>query len=470
MRRFAFNLTLLLTLLSAVCPLPVRILATSDMHGYLEAQPRGGQWVGGAAEMLAYWEREEGYTPERFLLLSGGDLATGPALSTLFQGEPVLRVMNLMGYDASALGNHEFDFGRAHLDTLKRQATFPLLAGNVLEGGTPAPVAAYTLTEEPGMKVAIIGLALGDLHRIAITEGVQATPYVAALRTLVPEVRAKGAQTVIVLAHVPFDELVALAGQVKELQIPLMLGGHDHKLASRKVEGTWVVNSGQWWESYARVDLDVTPRGTRVQSVKTVWLQQEQPARHPAVQAEIARWQARLSAETREVLGHSVSGLSRTPALYNLIADALLASDPGAQISLNNIGSLRCDLAPGPFTRGGLIELLPFNNRLLRLAVTGEQLLAYLPADGNISLAGLRREGGRYLLAAGTPLEPTAVYRVVLNSYMYATSDRLKAADPAPVTVAGDWRDALIAWFKAHPTEAAHPLERLADPKARVGL
>jgi 5'-nucleotidase / UDP-sugar diphosphatase len=87
---------------------------------------------GGAASMLTHWREDEGYSPDGpFLVLSGGDTWTGPALSTWFDGESMIEVMNLMGYDAAAVGNHEFDFGLDGLRERGAQAEFPFLAANM---------------------------------------------------------------------------------------------------------------------------------------------------------------------------------------------------------------------------------------------------------------------------------------------------------------------------------------------------
>jgi 2',3'-cyclic-nucleotide 2'-phosphodiesterase (5'-nucleotidase family) len=114
---------------NAAQPKRLTILYTNDEHGWLAAQKNlDGSSVGGAAEMLGRWREQEGYTPDGpFLVLSGGDMWTGPAISSWFNGDSAAEVMDLMGYQAAAAGNHEFDFG---LDVLRRPAKnagFPFL-------------------------------------------------------------------------------------------------------------------------------------------------------------------------------------------------------------------------------------------------------------------------------------------------------------------------------------------------------
>ena len=104
------------------------VLYSNDEHGWMEGVEPGR----GAANLLGLWREKEGYSEDGpFLLLSGGDHWTGPAISTWFEGEGMVEVMNTMGYDATAIGNHEFDFGLDNLELRIQQANFPYLAANI---------------------------------------------------------------------------------------------------------------------------------------------------------------------------------------------------------------------------------------------------------------------------------------------------------------------------------------------------
>jgi 5'-nucleotidase / UDP-sugar diphosphatase len=446
---------------------PVRVIATGDMHGYLESQKAGEQQLGGAAEMLAYWEKREKYRPERFLLLSCGDIATGPAISTLFRGDSVIAVMSRMGYDATVIGNHEFDFGLDTLQEWEKTAHFPFLAANLrYADGRPFDLSQpYYLNDEQGVRIGIIGLGYSESSKVS------GQPALGVLRRVVPELRAQGAQMVIVLSHLPFDELVALAGKIGDLQVPLLLGGHDHNLAQKKVNGTWVVNSGEKWESYSRINLDYDPATgkSRVLTAKQVWLQQDKLPGEKTVKEEIAGWEKQMGEEINLPLGYSRKGLPRFDPVYNFVCDTMLAFDSQAQIALTNAGALRCDLPPGYINRKVIIELMPFDDQLFRINLTGEQLLAYLPeTEAAIGGAGLRHEkSGWHLAGSDEPIAAETVYRVIVNDYMYNASEALQKADPKPVVVAEDWREPIYTWLKAHPSSREKPLETLVDTKSR---
>lgn len=456
---------------------PLHILVTGDMHGWLQPLSVQGETLGGAAEMLAYWKDVEAYRRPDFLVLSAGDVATGPAISTVYQGVPAVEVMNAMGYDASALGNHEFDFGQDQLKALQSLAHFPFLAANVLKGQDgESLVPAFSIIEKQGIKVGIIGLCTRDLKSIAVTQGLRTQDYAGPVRKAAAEARAQGAQVLLVLAHVPLDELEALAGELADLGIPLMMGGHSHELAQAREpkSGTWIVNSGEWWKAYSRIDLELDTASGRavLQSSRQVWMQQKHAAADPELKALVSRWQAKLDADPAygRALGYLSAPLPRFWPLANFVCDAWLAMDPQSDVALINDGALRQNLEAGELNRAALTSLLPFNDSMLRMTLSGRQLKKYLPhGQAQMGMAGISRKGkGFILVKTGAPIDPKAAYKVLLNNYMVDTNAALRKADPNPVLVAQDWRDPLEAWLRGHPSSPAQPLEKILDLKPRL--
>ncbi len=186
---------LLLALVIGGWAQPVHLLVTGDMHGWLQGQMVDGQVLGGAAEMLGYWQQVEHYQPHSdFLVLSCGDNVTGPALATIFKGDPVIEVMNRMGYNVSVLGNHEFDYGIGQICTWEKAAKFPFIAANVVKAdGTPSEMAQpYVIRPEDGVKVGIIGLITTISPKSPTPAASLPYPYEEALRKYVPEMRTRG--------------------------------------------------------------------------------------------------------------------------------------------------------------------------------------------------------------------------------------------------------------------------------------
>jgi 2',3'-cyclic-nucleotide 2'-phosphodiesterase (5'-nucleotidase family) len=220
----------------------------------------------------------------------------GARISYLLNGVPTIDVMNLMGYDVCALGNHEFELGVKVLKDWQRQAKFPFISANLtLEGKPWDGVPPYVILQQDGLKVGIIGLTTLDVKEAPGQPG--AVSMADILRKYVPEVRAKGAQFVIVAAPESVMTLEKVAEEVKDLRIPLWLVGHWHEMGNLEVPFGYIVASGDWFDSYARIDMDVDPKtgAAELLSCKQVTIRNTTPI--PADRAaanRIAFWKDRL--------------------------------------------------------------------------------------------------------------------------------------------------------------------------------
>ncbi|MCH7480817.1 MAG: hypothetical protein IIC79_05430, partial [Chloroflexi bacterium] len=138
----------------------ITILYTNDEHGWMEGMEPGQ----GAAHLFGLWQRQEGYTEDGpFLILSGGDNFTGPAISTWVEGESMVEILNAMNYDAAAVGNHEFDFGLEELKRRAIEADYPYLSANTRwQESYTAPremrILPFTIKQVNDLRVGIIGL------------------------------------------------------------------------------------------------------------------------------------------------------------------------------------------------------------------------------------------------------------------------------------------------------------------------
>lgn len=459
---------------AALYAVPIHVITTGDTHGWITPQTTEDGILGGTAQMLSYWRKNEAYRPERYLVISAGDNATGPAMSTAFKGDPAISIMNLMGYDVSSVGNHEFDFTVDKLIDWKKSARFPFVAANIQnkDGSQVSFALPFVFNEEQGVKIAIIGLTTAELQKSTNNaKPYVLIPYTDALRETVKKVKNLGAQVLIVAAHVPQEELIKLADEVQQLGIPLMIGGHSHELAQRKVGTTWVVNNGQWWESYSRIDMDYNPKTgrTMVLSSKQVYLSQQKPKVDSRVIKEISNWQKKMDSEYGTAIGYTSAGLTRIPSLYNFVADTYLAFDSTADFAILNYGSLRQDWTSGDITKGTVLSLMPFTNTLLKVKLTGSQFTEFVVKAGGLGVSGFKKEGDRLVsMKTGSPLEPDRIYSVLMPNFIYETTDSLMAADPAAVKMADDWRTPVYQWFEKNKTNKDHPLEKQVDSIPRM--
>jgi 5'-nucleotidase / UDP-sugar diphosphatase len=433
---------------------------------------------GGAAEILGLWQVDEGYPSSSSLALSSGDMWTGPAISTWSKGEAASEVMNAMGYQAAAVGNHEFDFGQAVLAQRRAASRFPYLAANLTQKDGSATNLAdpYRVVEISGIRMGIVGLANRQTAAHVAeqnTAGLDFGDYAAALRRVVPEVRGHGADLVVVIAHECAEPLAALAKNVNELNLPVLLGGHCHAESSSRVGNSWVVESGQHLGGYSRVDIELDPtskavQGVRVRYAKNAWHNALQPAAPPSptVQAIVHKWATLAQAELGRVLGHTVAGIRRPEPMHSLVTRAWLGAFPEADIALSNGHGFRQDIPPGDITVASILSVMPFENTTMSVVLSGAQVVEDLTCCGEMAVGGLDRDR-RILLKTGEPLDPAQVYRVLINSYMYSKSTGFPFArqDPHGKNTGIPWREPVIRWVEAQKSSADRPLEKLLLPR-----
>lgn len=466
MRRI-WGWALMLCLVAPGWAVPVRILTTGDMHGALKGSLMDGYQIGGAASMLAAWKAREDFAPGKYLVLSAGDNIGYSPLSNMLEGEPDIEVLNAMGFTASAVSMQEFAFGRGQFLRLGGQATFPFLAANLINtAGTPVEVAKpYIIVDAQGVKVAVIGLITPSLPPSVNLGLLKVIPPEPALRVATQEARLKGAQVVVVVSSLPPADLSTLARAVVDLRIPLMIGGFSHDVGGGSLADTdtWVIANGSRWSTYGRIDLDVDADGARVTSAKQVTLAQRNPALDPAITTIIDRHMAKLGPDYNKPLGASTTGLWRSTTGAAFALHGWLANDPNSEFAAINMGGMRQDLPAGAFTKADVINMLPFDDRLYRISITGQQLLELIsPRGDQIGLCGLAVADGKFtVMRSGEALDPKKTYHLIVDDYLYNNCDSMKKADAAPVTIFPDWRLPLYKWLADHDTVKGRPVEKM---------
>jgi 5'-nucleotidase / UDP-sugar diphosphatase len=471
----------------------LRFLYTSDEHGWIAPALAEGRAKGGAPALLGRWLREEGHCVasaaggcERSttLALSGGDNWTGPALSSFYEGAPAAEAMRRLGYAASALGNHEFDFGQGVLGRNAVRQGFPFLAANLhARDGRPEIARPFVVVERGGVRVGVVGLILDSAPRHGLRSNYEGYEFEAeepALERAVPAAYAAGADVVVVIAHECGGPLVPIVERHPSWRLGFVGAGHCHEKNLRWAGGVPVVEVGSYLTAYARVELAVgrAPGGRvevtkrEVNFVDLTYPPDAPPPAAPdaALAAEVAAWQAKADAALGEVVGHAGEALAaESPPLVNLVTDAWREA-AGADVAVLNRFATRQGFNPGPISLASVFSTLPFTNRLVTVRLTGAELLDNLACCGG-HVSGLERgAGGRVTLAGGAPLEPGRRYRVVTTDYAYAGgSDYLFGRqDPTP-NFGESIREPVLRWLRAHPTSPARGVERSLDRRDRLG-
>jgi 5'-nucleotidase len=423
------------------------VLGTTDRHGQLESK----EGHGGAAALGGYLANARKAAPDHVVLIDAGDLFQGTMVSNLGEGRAVVRAMNALGYDASALGNHEFDFGpvgphstaaagedpRGALAARIGEAKFPVLSANI--AGEKVPWKKWTLVERGGVKVGIVGGTSEDLFRTTIKPnliGLRVEPLAAAISQAAAEARQAGAQVVIAVVHAggncphhaveltpeaPGDaagcesnsELFRLARELKSREksgggrVDALFGGHTHKSLTAVIDGMPVAQPLPSGLGLAEIDLELDgkkPTGRfRVEPSQLIAVGGRWKGAPVTAVADVdksfADDVARAAEKRAQPIGVTLpGGLKRAftaeSPLGNLVADVLRRATH-ADLGLTNGGGLRADLPSGPLTYGALFEALPFDNKLATVEVDGKSLLAMVRRNLEHDRGILSISGGR---------------------------------------------------------------------------
>ncbi|MBL4581955.1 MAG: bifunctional metallophosphatase/5'-nucleotidase [Gammaproteobacteria bacterium] len=444
------------------------VLYSNDEHGWMEGREPGL----GAAGLLGLWREKEGYLENGpFLLLSGGDHWTGPAISTWFEGEGMVEVMNAMGYDATAIGNHEFDFGLDNLEQRVRQANFPYLAANIQwRASETLPIElgilAYTTTVVNDLTIGIIGLS--TINTPSTTNPINIADlvfldYEPVLRETVKQLEALGPDLIFVVSHVCMAALRPLAVAVADLNISLMGGGHCNELVAEKVGETILLESNGHFRSYARAHFEYDlGRDSLINSSFSVE-HNEAGSRDESVAQIVEKWRAATEVELSAVLGFSSREYpANDDRLQRAVIESWLQIDSTAELAINNRLALRAPLPRGEVTLADVVGLLPFENTIVAVELSGAEVLQVIAAGQRPFVAGLIRTENDWLLAkTGRIIDTGETYRVLINSFMYeggAGYDAIAEYDSAGFDTEIHYRQPLVDWLLEQASTPGQPL------------
>ncbi|MBN2061563.1 MAG: 5'-nucleotidase C-terminal domain-containing protein [Deltaproteobacteria bacterium] len=465
------------------------ILHTNDQHGHF----RTSNYTGGVAAqstLVNIVRAEVAEAGGHTLLLSAGDVNRGTPESDMLDAEPDFKAMNMIGYDAMALGNHEFD--KLYKEVLLKQigwAEFPLLSANVINQATGEPlVEPYIIKQFEGLKVAIFGLTTEEVPIIATPEYVEDLEFKNAIDTakiLVPKLRGE-ADIVIALTHLGFKEGgygyigfdatsdVELAGAVQGIDV--IVGGHTHDALEQPevVCNTLIVQAGEYGKYVGRLDLTVDSDANTVTEhtynllpvnrtkrityndknyymyVGTAYV--EDPQIVELLSPYLARSDELLSRPIGEALlrldGDRKLVRSQETNMGNLITDAMRVKT-GADIAFQNGGGIRASIEAGTITYRDLLTVQSFGNTLVIIKMTGAQIMklltyAAMVEDGQgafLHVSGLswtnNKKVPENVMVGNTPIELEKTYTVVTNNFMGGGGDGYAMLKDLPKTDTG---------------------------------
>jgi 2',3'-cyclic-nucleotide 2'-phosphodiesterase (5'-nucleotidase family) len=474
----------------------LRIIATNDFHGALEPRPdAAGVRRGGAAYVAAAIDRaRRECAPDcETLLLDAGDLFQGTPASNLSYGRPVVDYYNRMGYAASAVGNHEFDWGTDTLRARMRQAKFGFFAANVrYTDGRDVPwIRNDTVVTRGRTRIGIIGLSTVSTPtttRAANVAGLRfddPTPIVDSIGTAL---RKRGANFIVVIAHAGAfcdrNGAAACSGEIIDLarkittKVDAIVSGHTHTLVNTVVNGIPIVQARSSGRAIDVLDvaLDASAGTPLRHEVREIASDTLKPV--PAIDSIVQRAVALVAPLVNRHVATIPTTLARQGPQYplgNLIADAQRWAGKGDVAIMNN-GGIRTELRAGDATYGSLFEIQPFGNVLYSLTMTGcqlrgllEAMLSKSPVDDHVSGLTIRYDpskpkGSRIVsvaMADGAPMSDARSYNVIVNDFLatggegYNAGGRATASKPLNIVDL----DALIDYLRTLPAPIAAPTE-----------
>ena len=433
------------------------LLYTNDLHGQVESLSWGSVQSGGLVNLVSLIDQVRAEDPDRTLLLDAGDTLQGTYVANSNQGQVVIEAMNLAGYEAWTLGNHEFDFGQETLRARIAQARFPALAANLYDTSTGRlwdAVTPYAILQAGTARVAIVGLSYPSTPGITKPANVAGLEFRSAeetMRRVLPEVEQQGG-LIIVLSHLGIDGDRALAETVDGIDV--IVGGHSHLAMDRPevVNGTVIVSAGSKGQSLGRLELEVDTGTGQVTgySLSDLLLPvtgQVSPVNEQAkklVEAALAQ----VAATKNQPIGRTARALEPARegefALGNLVVDGMRAVGAGdgvpVDVAFHNNAGIRAGLPKGQITYGQLYDVLPFDNQLVAMDLTGAQLLRILEHSvsdraGSLQVSGLSFRFGlsepagrrvREVTIGDEPLDRQKAYRVVTIDFLAYGGDGFK--------------------------------------------
>jgi 2',3'-cyclic-nucleotide 2'-phosphodiesterase (5'-nucleotidase family) len=353
---------------------PLTILHSNDLHAHLLPDDQG---MGGLA-YLATAVREERARSAASLYLNAGDLVQGTPVSTIYKGLPIYEIANRLGFDVSTLGNHEFDYGWQRIQDFVKAAKFPIVSANVVnDAGAFLAGKPYVIKTVGGIRVAVIGVLLGDLvGNLATPEKVgpwHVLPVVETVRKYAAELHDKS-DLIVVLGHLHDAEADAILQQVPDVSVAIV--GHAHKEYAKlhNFDGRVGALVTSYGAELGRLDLQVDMTAHKLKSAewKIVPVDSKKLTPDPKIAAEIAHWEAKVSKIVDVPIAEAKRRFEKRD--LQILIERAMAEETGSDLAWVNLGNVRDVIAPGTVLARTVWNILPFDNAVVIGKFKGSQL------------------------------------------------------------------------------------------------
>ncbi|MCM1450184.1 MAG: bifunctional metallophosphatase/5'-nucleotidase [Clostridiales bacterium] len=446
--------TMTLSATPAMMAEKIVIMHTNDTHSQIDPTPAN---QGGVARRKVLIDSIRAANANT-LLVDAGDAVQGTTYFNLYGGEVEARMLNLLGYDYAILGNHEFDNGIEALANYISSINAPFISTNYEVEGTPLEglLTRYTIIEKGGKKIGLIGL---NVNPDGIIDPAKSTGlkyedvYRAANSTAWHLKHNEGVDYVVALSHIGYDyENMPCDSQLAQLghDIDLIIGGHSHTVITPGSPQGFKLNAD-------REPVIITQTGNTGRYLGVVTLDTDTDS----IQAELipidSRLDNRLDNEIARILRPYRNGVDSLKSivigksdidcldrscmpLYNFVSAFLdwrgkqLSPNGKIDLSFSNKGGVRTGMSRGEVTKGNVMEMLPFDNRVEVLDIKGSDLLEALAINSRMNRVSFDRpvvitmKGDRIISATidGKKIDPSHTYRISTIDYIAKGGDYME--------------------------------------------
>ncbi len=475
------------------------VLHTNDNHGRFWENSDGEYGMAARKALVDQIRAEVSKNGGQTLLLSGGDINTGVPESDLQDAIPDFTGMNKIGYDAMAVGNHEFDNPLSVLDMQRRLAEFPMLAANIYrknaEGGQGERYfEPYKVFDINGLKVAVIGLTTEDTAKIGnpefISDLIFTDPKVEVAKVIKEIKDAKAADVIFATTHMghyadgqngsnaPGD--VAMARALTKGDLQVVIGGHsqnpvcmepgtDNKsyadfkpgddCAPDQQNGTWIMQAHEWGKYVGRADFEYFNGELHLASYKLIPVNMRKLDEAGKKTTELAGTKIEPDAELKELLSYyqekGQAKLDEVIATTDALLDGeranvrnkqtnlgrMLAMAQSGKVSADfgvmNSGGVRASIQAGDITYRDVLTVQPFGNMVTLNEMTGTEVAAYLGAVGSIQIGS-----GGYAQITGVKMTIDCVAKTAniseINGKEFSATANYKFTVPSFNAAGGD--------------------------------
>ncbi|MGC9948044.1 MAG: bifunctional UDP-sugar hydrolase/5'-nucleotidase [Bryobacteraceae bacterium] len=405
------------------------ILHLNDLHAHI-SQENGR---GGFAYLATVVKRERANCAD-CILLNAGDLVQGSPVSTIFHGDPIYQLANLLGFDAACLGNHEFDYGWAQAAGFAQIAKYPIVTANVVNGaGKPMTPEPYVILHVNGLRVAVIGGMTDTLNTLSTAKSLgewHTLPVVETVRKYARQLRSQS-DLVVLLAHITGSEENEILNSVPE--IPVSVTGHIHSGLTEALshDGRVLVRVRSYGEELGRLELKVDTgkkapvwwawRRIPVESAKIV--------PDTAMAEQVKLWEDKVAAQVDRPLAISTRAFNK--AEVKGLIERALREETHSDFAWMNMGGIRDTLPQGQLLDRQIWNIMPFDNDVLIGTFKGRDLPA--------------------VVVGGKTIDPDRDYTLAVSDYTAAnqgTQENLRTTGLRFPDDAGRMRDILLDWFR----------------------